>query len=392
MATKKKAAEKKSSKAAEKSVASKKSSEASISKKASVSASKKKNTTASEASVSVSVSVSKKKTSGASEASVAKKKSGASEASEAARRNAVTQESAAVSRNARPSAPRKEEISTKRSAHTAESSAAPSAPRKNVHADAPAPKPAPFVPFVMPPPRPLALKEFTEAQSTPSWELRATEPDQMPRPSSLEARLQLNWPALLADGSAIGLERGKLTESHVVRVSTDGERARLSKPGQFGRIALSADRESIYGVSGDGKVWSFPATADATKATTVFQATGAVWSVTPLNATRAVIAQEGAIRLLDTSTAFWKELDAVSVKPISIPLVDAVDDGRWIVVGRSPKIHLFAVHQDALIAMQSWVQVEGGVSVVDGRAFLYTAGNLVREEVLNLRAVHGTLG
>lgn len=376
MATKKKAAEKKSSKAAEKSVAAKKSSEASISKKASVSASKKKNTAASEASVSVSK----------------KKAAVASEASEAARRNAVTQESAAVSRSARPSAPRKEEISTKRSAHTAESSAAPSAPRKNVHADAPAPKPAPFVPFVMPPPRPLALKEFTEAQSTPSWELRATEPDQMPRPSSLEARLQLNWPALLADGSAIGLERGKLTESHVVRVSTDGERARLSKPGQFGRIALSADRESIYGVSGDGKVWSFPATADATKATTVFQATGAVWSVTPLNATRAVIAQEGAIRLLDTSTTFWKELDAVSVKPISIPLVDAVDDGRWIVVGRSPKIHLFAVHQDALIAMQSWVQVEGGVSVVDGRAFLYTAGNLVREEVLNLRAVHGTLG
>ncbi|MFT3713517.1 MAG: hypothetical protein QM817_38160 [Archangium sp.] len=379
MATKKKPAEKKpatKSRAAEKSVA-KKSPEASSAKKKSEASVAKKASQASISKKSPEASAAKK----SSEASIAKKSAHASEQS--VRRNAVTQESQAVSRSARPSAPRKEEISTKRSAHTVESFAS---------TPTPAPKPAPFVPFVMPPPKPLALKEFVEAQSAPSWELRATEPDQMPRPSSLEARLQLNWPALLADGSAIGLERGKLAEAHVVRVNTDGERARLSKPGQFSRITLSADRESVYGVSGDGKIWSFPATADATKATTVFQGTGAVWSVTPLSASRAVIAQEGAIRLLDTSTAFWKELDAVSVKPISIPLVDAVDDGRWIVVGRSPKIHLFAVHKDALVPMQSWVQVEGGVSVVDGRAFLYTAGNLVREEVLNLRAVHGALG
>jgi hypothetical protein len=243
----------------------------------------------------------------------------------------------------------------------------------------------------MPAPKPLALRELSEPTAQPKWETRATEPDQMPLRPNIESRLQLNFPEVLADGSAIGLERGKLAQAHVVRVTLDGERQRISKPGEYSFIALSAERASIFAVSGE-KVWSFPVSADSSKAVTVFQGSGAVWNVTPLGATRAVIAQDGAIRLLDTSTTPWKELDAVSVKPISIPLVDAVDEGRWIVVGRSPKIHLFAVRDRSLVPVQSWLQVEGGVSIVDGRAFLYTAGSLVREELLNLRAVHGALG
>lgn len=214
----------------------------------------------------------------------------------------------------------------------------------------------------------------------------------MPRAASreLEATHQLNWPAKLPDGSIIGIERGKLAESSAMKVAPDGTRTPLSKPGQFSSLAVTPDGKHVYGVSGDGKVWSFPTSADASSAVVVFESKR-VWGVTPIDSSRAVISEDGTVALMRTTQTPWVELDEASVKPISIPLVDAVDGGRWLVVGRSPKIHLFAVYDEQLLPVQSWVQTEGGVSAVDGRAFLYTAGNTTREELLNLTEVHRTL-
>lgn len=214
----------------------------------------------------------------------------------------------------------------------------------------------------------------------------------MPRAASrdLEAAHQLNWPAKLPDGSIIGIERGKLSESSVVRVAADGTRTPLSKPGQFSSLAVSPDGKHVFGVSGDGKVWSFPATGDASAAVVVFESKR-VWGVTPIDAERAVVSEDGTVALMRTTETPWRELDEASVQPISIPLVDTVDSGRWLVVGRSPKSHLFAVLEEQLLPVQSWVQTEGGVSAIDGRAFLYTAGNTTREELLNLTEVHRAL-
>jgi hypothetical protein len=75
-------------------------------------------------------------------------------------------------------------------------------------------------------------------------------------------------------------------------------------------------------------------------------------------------------------------------------VLDVVDDGRWLVVGRTPKVFVFAVKKTALVLVQVSMQHEGGMLVQDGRAFLYGDGRDVYayDEVLNLREVYDALG
>lgn len=245
-----------------------------------------------------------------------------------------------------------------------------------------------FVPFSMPPPpapvrEPLAVK--------PSWKTRQVPPDEMPGQTRLDAEVQLSNAVRAHDGTVVGLERKKLSEARLVRVGADGAQTPLSEPGQFSQVAVSTDGKQIFGVRATGKIFAFPLEKDAAAASVCFEGGARIWDFKILNATRAIVSQDRAIHLINTETSPWKRVDSVSVAPVDIPLVDGVDGGRWVVVGRTPRIRLVAVLNDKLLEVQSWAPTEGGVTAVAGRAFLYAPGSVVREEILNLAEVHQTL-
>jgi len=256
---------------------------------------------------------------------------------------------------------------------------------------APAPSRAPvFVPFAMPPaPVPAPVREPLSVK--PSWKTRQVPPDEMPAMTRLDAEVQLSNAVRAHDGTVIGLERKKLSEARLVRVAADGTQTPLSEPGQFSQVALSTDGKLVFGVRATGKIFAFPIEKDAAGATACFEGGARIWDFKILNGTRAIVSQDRAIHLINTETSPWKRVDSVSVAPVDIPLVDGVDGGRWVVVGRTPRIRLVAVINDKLLEVQSWAPTEGGVTAVAGRAFLYAPGSVVREEILNLAEVHQTL-
>lgn len=284
---------------------------------------------------------------------------------------------------------------------------APAAPTLTVVRSEPAaeaPKPAmpkvilpKFVPVLVPAPKPAApqpevpVSELPTPGAPPTWVTEVAAADQLPNPTTLETKFELKAPGLTADGTAVGVEAGKVSGAKVMKVRPDGTRVALSEPGQFSSATLSVDGKQVYAVSGDGKVWEFPVSADASIAVVRFQAVGAVWGFTPLSKTRGVVSQEGVVHLVDLTTSPWTKLQSLSVKPITLPLVDAAREGRWVVVGRSPKIHLFALVKDRLQLVQSWVRTEGGATALGGRLFTYTAGSTERLELKNLDEVYATL-
>lgn len=268
--------------------------------------------------------------------------------------------------------------------------AAPVMPAPIPVVPAEAPRRAPvFVPptfAVAPPPAPVREPHPVK----PTWKTRQVPPEEMPS-SRADAEAQLTNAARAHDGSIIGLEKKKLSEARLMRVGADGVAVPLSEPGQFSQFSLSTDGKRIYGVRATGKIVTFAVERDAVGAIPCFEAGSRIWDFKILNGQRAVLSQDRAIHVISTEGAIWKRLDSVSVAPVDIPLVDAVDGGNWVVVGRTPKIRLFAVVNDKLLEVQSWAPTEGGVTAVAGRAFLYAPGSVVREEILNLAEVHQTL-
>lgn len=238
--------------------------------------------------------------------------------------------------------------------------------------------------------RPPAAPPPAAKTSGPEWKTRPIPFAQLPRGPNLEARYKISFPSVAADGTIVGLERGKPAEARAVRIARDGTSTPISVPGQLAYAAVSGHEPLVLGATPDGKLLEFPLSADASQATVRFDAGGRVWSLHSLSPTRLVIAQGSKVRLLDTATAPWKSLDDVSVAPVSIPEVDVLAGGKWVLVGRSPRIRLFAVIRDRLRLIQSWNQVEGGMLVADGRPFLSTAGAHDYQEVLNLDEVHAS--
>ena len=101
----------------------------------------------------------------------------------------------------------------------------------------------------------------------------------------------------------------------------------------------------------------------------------------------------GTVTLFAHDGGAWRQVDVADVKPNTIPTLDVVDDGRWVVVGRTPKVFVFAVKPTGLVLVQASVQHKGGMLVQEGRAFLYGdgRGSYEYDEVLNLREVYDAL-
>jgi hypothetical protein len=243
-----------------------------------------------------------------------------------------------------------------------------------------------------PPPKQAPPPPPPPAKATgPQWKTKTVPFAQLPKGPGLEARYSISFPSVAPDGTIIGLQRGKPAEACVVRVGRDGSQAPICKPGQLCYATVSADGRSVLGATPDGKLLDFPLTADASQATVRFEAGSRVWSIHALSPTRAVIAQGTKVVLLDVSGETWKVLDPVSVAPVSIPMIDVLGGGRWVLVGRTPKIRLFIVVRDRLRVVQGWNQAEGGIAVHDGRPFLFKAGTHDFEEILNLDEVYAQL-
>ncbi|MFO0599431.1 MAG: hypothetical protein U0228_29255 [Myxococcaceae bacterium] len=276
---------------------------------------------------------------------------------------------------------------------------APEAPA--VVAAQPAIPPKPMMPAirpVMPAPRPIFVQPkfvppppFPPLEKAPSWVTRQVPPEQMPSRERVETAFDLKDAVRAADGSIIGLERKKLSEARLVRI-IDGQPEPVSAPGQFSSFGLSADGQTVFAVNADGKVLSFAVNADARTGVLCFDGGGHLWDLKVLSANRVVVSQARVVHLVAIpEEGAWRKLDSLDVAPVDIPVIDLVDGGRWVIVGRSPRSRLVAVIGDRLREVQSWAQTEGGVTAVSGRAFLYASGSVVREEILNLAEVHQTL-
>ena len=213
---------------------------------------------------------------------------------------------------------------------------------------------------------------------------------QFPKSAGLEERYGISFPSVAPDGTIIGLQRGKPSEARVLRIGRDGSSTPISAPGQLGFATVSADGRFVYGATPDGKLLEFPIAGDASQAGVRFEAGARVWSLHPLSTTRAVIAQANKVQLLALEGETWRSLESVSVAPIAIPMVDVLGGGRWVLVGRTPRIRLFAVIRDRLRVVQSWGTAEGMVAA-NGRPFLPAPGTPDFLEVLDLDEVYAAL-
>lgn len=211
-----------------------------------------------------------------------------------------------------------------------------------------------------------------------------------PRGVRLEERYGISFPCVAPDGTIVGLQRGKPAESRVLRIARDGTATPISAPGQLGFATVSHDGRSVYGATPDAKLVEFPLAGDASQATVRFDAGARVWSIHALSVDRLVIAQSNRLQLLALDGDTWRSLESVSVAPVAIPMVDVLGNGRWVLVGKVPRIRLFAVIRDRLRVVQSWGPAEGMVAA-DGRPFLPAPGTPDFLEVLDLDQVYAAL-
>lgn len=273
--------------------------------------------------------------------------------------------------------------------HTTPTTApAPDAPTETQAAQVPPRAEAP----VRPPPDEVPAPPRAPAASSvgPSWTTRPVAFAQFPKSAGLEERYGISFPSVAPDGTIVGLQRGKPSEARVLRIGRDGSSTPLCEPGQLTFATVSADGRSVYGATADAKLVEFPLTGDARQAAVRFEAGARVWSIHPLSPDRVVIAQSNRLQLLATDGDPWRSLESISVAPVAIPMVDVLAGGRWVLVGKVPRVRLFAVIRDRLRVVQSWGPAEGMI-VADGRPFLPAPGTPDFLEVLDLVEVHAAL-
>lgn len=237
--------------------------------------------------------------------------------------------------------------------------------------------------------QPTASKQG--ASGSPAWKTRRVAYAALPSGPKLEAKHKISLAKLAPDGTVMGFERGTPAKRRLVRINTGGTPEPISDAGQLMCASFSADGRSVLAATMDGKLVTFPSTSDASRASECLALRGRVWSIHPLSPTRAVVAQDKIVHLVNTTGKTWKTLESVSTLPTELPQVDVLGGGKWVLVGRDPKILLFAVLKDSLRLVQSWTQLEGGLAAHDGRPFLYAKGELDRDEILNLDEVYESL-
>ncbi|MEW6433994.1 MAG: Imm21 family immunity protein [Myxococcota bacterium] len=240
------------------------------------------------------------------------------------------------------------------------------------------PKPAP------------AKKAAAPASDGPAWKTRRVAHAALPKTPNLDGKTGLSLSRQGPGGVILGRERGAPAKARYVRVAADGTRTFISQPGELMYADFSADGRTILAATLDQKLIDFPAGGDTTQATPRLTCKARVWSIQPLSPTRAVVAVDAEVMLIGLDGT-WRVLDGVRVAPIQVPMIDVLGGGRWVLVGRDPKIHLFAIVGDMLRLVQTWVQTQGGMVARDGRPFLYAKGQLDMDEVLNLDEVYPTI-
>lgn len=233
-------------------------------------------------------------------------------------------------------------------------------------------------------------KAAAPASDGPAWKTQRVAHAALPKNPNLDGKTGLSLSRQGNGGVLIGRERGLPAKARYVRIASDGTRTFISEPGELMSADFSADGRTILAATLDQKLLDFPADGDTKQATPRLTCEARVWSIQPLSRTRAVVAVDAEVLLVGLDGT-WRVLDGVRVAPIQVPIVDVLGGGRWVLVGRDPKILLFAVVGDMLRLVQSWTQTDGGMVARDGRPFLYAKGQLDMDEVLNLDEVYPTI-
>lgn len=236
--------------------------------------------------------------------------------------------------------------------------------------------------------KPAAAKKA--ANDGPAWKTQRVAQAALPKNPNLDGQSGLSLSRPGPGGVIIGRERGMPAEARYVRIAADGTRTFFSEPGELMYAHFSADGRTILAATLDRRLLDFPADGDTKQATPRLTFDKRVWSIQPLSPTRAIVALDGEVRLVGLDGT-WRVLDSVGIAPVQVPIVDVLGGGRWVLVGRDPKVRLFAVVGDTLRLVQSWVQTQGGMVSIAGRPFLYAKGQLDKDEVLNLDEVYETL-
>lgn len=232
-----------------------------------------------------------------------------------------------------------------------------------------------------------------KAPPGPAWQTRPTTMQQVPKPARPDPALKMYAYERAADGTFYGTRGVDHATMQVWRMRPGAEPEAISAPGQFVRVALSHDERTLYGITKPGQVYAQPVEGDSSSAALCFEGGAVVWKVASLGPTRAAIAVVDTVKLVDTSVLPWRVIESVSAAPNEVPSLDVLAGGRWLLVGRSPKLFLYAVRDAKLQLVKVYVQSRGGITVHGGRAYLYGdgRGSYDYDEIMNLEEAYAAL-
>jgi hypothetical protein len=238
--------------------------------------------------------------------------------------------------------------------------------------------------------KPATKKTATKKTAPPAWKTARIQAQEVPRPP---VGIEPGFYSFVAlpDGSRVGFA-GRMPADSVLTQRTATTSRALADVGRFSAFAVHG--ATVYAGSADGRIVAFPLQDGCAAAIPVGAIDGRVWSVRALPDGGMLVGGPGTVTLFVRDGEAWRPVDTVDVTPNLVPVLDVIDDGRWLVVGRTPKVFVFAVKKTALVLVQVSMQHEGGMLVQDGRAFLYGDGRDVYayDEVMNLREVYDALG
>jgi hypothetical protein len=194
-------------------------------------------------------------------------------------------------------------------------------------------------------------------------------------------------------GAFVGLLGDSVRTRHAVRFDGRRRRKLSSEPGHYTGLALAEDEKTVFVPRFDGKVFAIDALADPKAQPAVrlvFESDLELWNIAVMAGDYLVLASEENVHLLSPKGAGYQLVRSISVKPISLPSLDAFGGGRWLLVGRTPQLFLFALVNGDLLLVETFVQHERGIAVYNGVPFIYPSGTGL-EEILDLDAVYATL-
>ncbi len=235
-----------------------------------------------------------------------------------------------------------------------------------------------------------AKKPAKKKPAPPAWKTARVNARALPRPP-VSVEPGFSSFVALPDGSRLGFA-GTLAADFVLTQRTGSTSRALADAARFAAFAVRG--ATVYAGGADGRIVAFPLHEGAAAAVPVGIIDGRVWSIAALPDGGVVVGGPGTVTLFADDGGAWRAVDTADVAPNLIPSLDVVDDGRWLVVGRTPKVFVFAVKKTALVLVQASLQHKGGVLVQDGRAFLYgdDRNSYEYDEILNLREVYDALG